>query len=70
MIEDHVIQLCTQEMAVYCFDFDGNPNFQYRESDLLYPGGVALDRDGNIYVCVNHANAIFVLSPSGGFIKF
>lgn len=59
----HVIQPCTSTNAVYCFDFEGNPAFEYKVSN---PRGVALDGDNNIYVCC--CEGLHVLSPRGGHL--
>ena len=63
----HVIQPCTTDKAVYCFDFNGNPKFKYTNPELKDPRGVALGRDGNIYVCNYdfYASCIHVISPTG-----
>ena len=65
----HVIQPCKHDEAVYCFDLEGNPKFKYTNTELQDPSGVALDRDGNIYVCDNSAHAIHVISATGGGIR-
>lgn len=63
----HVIQPCTQERAVSCFDFEGNPKFRYNCKSC--PQTVALDGTFNIYVCMGglyqSALAIHVISPGG-----
>ena len=61
----HVVQPCTTDKAVYCFDFKGNPKFKYTNSKLQNPRGVAMDVDGNIYVCEKTTNAIHMVSPTG-----
>ena len=61
----HVIQPCTRDRAVYCFDFNGNPKFKYTNPELRCPQGVAVDRDGNIYVCDYETDCIHVISPTG-----
>lgn len=63
----HVIQPCTTDRAVYCFDFNGNPIFEYTHLELNNPQGVAVDKDGNIYVCTNDypKSCIHVISPTG-----
>ena len=61
----HVIQPCTLDIAVYCFDLEGNPKFQYTNTELKFPRGVALDKDGNIYVCDYSVQAIHVISATG-----
>ena len=65
----HVMQPCTIDNALYCFDFEGNPKFEYRNSDLNGPKGVALDRDGNIFLCSHENSVIHVISPTGRAIK-
>ena len=63
----HVIQPCTTDRAVYCFDFNGNPKFNYKNKDNFYPRGVAVDGYGSIFVCAssNYNHAIHVISPAG-----
>lgn len=46
----HIIQPCSSDETVYCFDFKGNPKFAYNNNVGL-PRGVACDADGNKYVC-------------------
>ena len=60
----HVIQPCTEDEAVYCFDFNGAPKFKYKNNDDFNPGGVAVDGYGTIFVC-NDNSAIHVISPAG-----
>ena len=50
---------------MYCFDFHGNPKFKYTKPELKDPRGVAVDRDGNIFVCDASVNVIHVISPTG-----
>ena len=65
-----VIQRCTTDKAVYCFDYEGYPKFTFTNVKLKNPKGVALDRDGNIYVCsCTPEPAIHVISPAGEAIK-
>ena len=61
----HVIQPCTIDKAVYCFDFIGNPKFKYKGNDNFCPRGVAVDGYGSIFVCDNNNHAIHVISPTG-----
>ncbi|KAK3610065.1 hypothetical protein CHS0354_032151 [Potamilus streckersoni] len=52
--------------AVYCFDLtDGKQYFVYSSDDLMFPMGVAVDRDDNIYVLGRDSNNIHKLSPDG-----
>ncbi|KAL3891713.1 hypothetical protein ACJMK2_003963 [Sinanodonta woodiana] len=52
--------------AVYCYGLtDGKKHFIYLSSDLKYPTGVAVDRDGSVYVVGNGSNNIHKLSPKG-----
>ena len=62
---EHVIQSCQMDNAVYCFSFEGDPKFKYANSGLTYPKGVALDRDGNIYVCSSQSASLHIVSPTG-----
>lgn len=64
-----VIQPCITDKAVYCFDFEGYPKFKYTNANLKETKGVALDNDGNIYVCSNRDKAIHVISPTGKSIR-
>ena len=71
----HVIQPCTVDGAIYCFDFDGNPKFRYKQNDgRLSPRGAAHDADGNIFVCFSTDSGwpiheIHVLTPSGTILR-
>lgn len=62
---NNVIQLCTEDKAVYCFDFEGNPKFKYTHEDLVYPRGVSISGDGNVFVCDKEKSVIHVISPEG-----
>ena len=61
----YVIQPCKTDKAVYCFDFDGNPQFKYSDNDLVYPRGVGFSVDGNIFICDQTKSVIHVISPVG-----
>ena len=73
----HVIQPCTTDRAVYCFDFKGNPKFKYKGQDDFCPMGVAVDCYGSIFVCViiygilyaDNDYAIHVISPAGNALR-
>lgn len=68
---NHAILPFTEDKAVYCFDFAGVVKFKYTDALLTCPKGVALDGDGNIYICeYNDKNsAIHVISPTGQPIR-
>ena len=61
----HVLQPCTVDKAVYCFDFEGQPVFKYRNTSLQCPRGAAVDDEGRTYVCELTLNCIHVISPNG-----
>ena len=61
----HVIQPCSVDKAVYCFDMDGQPVFRYSNEYLKDPMGVALDAERNIYVCETVLGLIHIISPDG-----
>ena len=65
----HVIQTCTTDRAVYCFDFIGNPKFKYKGNDNFCPMGVAVDGYGIIFVCDYYNHAIYVISPAGNALR-
>ena len=65
----HVIQPCTTDRAVYCFDFNGNPKFKYKGRDNLYTRGVAVDCYGSIFVCDGGNSAIHVISLTGNALR-
>ena len=65
----HVIQPCTTDRAVYCFDFNGNPKFKYKGKDNFIPRGVAVDGYGTIFVCDIGNSAIHVISPAGNALR-
>ena len=66
----NVIQPCTTDEAVYCFDFNGNPKFKYEGKDEFSPMGVAVDGYGSIFVCdsIYNNSAIHVISPTGNAV--
>ena len=61
----HVIQPCIVDKAVFCFDFHGNPLFEYRHDDLQQPKGAGIDASGNIYVCDIGNASIHIMSSTG-----
>lgn len=61
----HVLQSCTIDKAVYCFDFHGNPKFVYTNPDLHSPHGVTFDIYGNFFVCDVTNSTIHVVSFDG-----
>ena len=61
----HIIQPCSVEKAVFCFDFDGKPIFRYSHNVLKDPKGVAVDTEGNVYICEFSFNCIHIVSPDG-----
>ena len=67
----HVIQPCTKDKAVYCFDSNGNPKFKYKIKDNFNPRGVAVDGYGSIFVCdcTYNNHAIHVISPTGNAVR-
>ena len=67
----HVIQPCTTDRAVYCFDFNGNPKFKYKGKDNFCPRGVAVDGYGTIFVCdCTYNNSVMhVISPTGNALR-
>lgn len=63
--QGHIIQPCTVEKAVFCFDMIGNPVFRYGNDKLDQPKGVAVDNDGNLYICESTFCSIHIVSPDG-----
>ena len=61
----HVIQPCQDDKAVYCFDFEGRPVFEYTSDELESPTDVAIDREGNVYICESVWGCIHIISPDG-----
>ena len=61
----HIIQPCIVEKAVFCFDLGGKPVFRYSPNDLQEPKGVAVDDDGNVFICESIMDSIHVVSPEG-----
>ena len=61
----HVLQSCNSTKAVYCFDLLANPKFKYAPDNYFRPCGLALDNDGNAYVCDRANSMIHVLTPQG-----
>lgn len=65
-LRSHVIQPCSTDRAVFCFDFDGCPKFKYMpDNGCFNPRGVALDGECNIYACEDGESSIHVISPTG-----
>ena len=58
-----------QGTIIDAYDFDGNKVFENNLYELKDPRGIALDTDGNIYICDRSLGGIHVLSPKGLFIK-
>ena len=67
----HVIQPCTEDEAVYCFDFNGSPKFKYKGKNNIFPRGVAVDGYGSIFVCeyIYNNSVIHVVSPTGNALR-
>ena len=67
----HVIQPCTTDKAVYCFDFNGNPKFKYKGKGNFNPRGVAVDGYGSIFVCdsIYNNSVMHVISPTGNALR-
>ena len=65
----HVIQPCTTDRAVYCFDFNGNPKFIYKNKYNFCPRGVAVDGYWSIFACDYNNNEIHVISPAGNALR-
>ena len=65
----HVIQPCSKDDAIYCFDLEGTPKFKYTDTKCSSPRGVAVDRNGNIYVCSWFPHVIHAISPTGVAIQ-
>ena len=62
----HVIQPCTTDKAVYCFDFNGIPNLNTK---AFCPRGVAVDGYRSIFVCDYNNDAIHVISQTGNAVR-
>ena len=65
----HVIIPSDTGHTIYCYDFEGNQIFAHHDIEIESPGGVAIDGDGNIYVCEEKQGTIIVLSPAGILIR-
>ena len=61
----HVILPSVIDHTIYCYDFEGTQVFAYHDIKIVSPRGVAIDGDGNIYVCEEKQGTIIVLSPAG-----
>ena len=55
--------------AIASYDFDGNKVFDNSILEIKDPRGMALDADGNIYICDLDQGKIHVLSPDGIHIR-
>ncbi|XP_063409717.1 uncharacterized protein LOC134692981 [Mytilus trossulus] len=52
--------------TVICCDIDGKINWTFEnKSNLMKPGGLTVDNEGNIYIVSSHHNSVLVLSPDG-----
>ena len=65
----HVIIPSERDQTIYCYDFEANQIFAFSKVKSAMPRGVAIDGDGNIYVCEQKHKAIIVLSPAGILIR-
>ena len=65
----HVILPSQRDHTIYCYDFEGNQVFAYHDTKIEIPRGVAIDGNGNIYVCQRIQGTIIVLSPAGILIR-
>ena len=54
-----------QGTIVTCYDFNGNRKFEHFYAEIKDPRGIALDADGNIYMCDLILGGIHMLSPEG-----
>ena len=64
----HVILPSASNHTIYCYDFEGNQKFAYHDIKIASLG-VAIDGNGNIYVCEQIQGTIIVLSPAGILIR-
>ena len=55
----------TQGSIISCYDFIGVRIFENIYAEIKDPRGIALDADGNIYICDQVLGGIHVLSPEG-----
>ena len=65
----HVILPSKTDITIYCYDFEANQVFAYHDIMVTAPTGVAIDGDGNIYVCDEMQRALIILSPVGILIR-
>ena len=65
----HVILPSRRDHTIYCYDFEGNQVFAYHNSKIVSPKGVAIDGDGNIFVCESNQGTIIILSPAGILVR-
>ncbi|KAL3870447.1 hypothetical protein ACJMK2_038515 [Sinanodonta woodiana] len=63
-VSSTVYQSSWKTNAVYSMSIDGTPKFTY--TDLSFPRGLDVDRDGNIYICANNLHNIHQLSSTDG----
>lgn len=54
---------------IVSYDFNGNRIFENDHAEIIDPRGVALDADGNIYICDMFKGGIHVCSPEGLHIR-
>ncbi|KAK3589256.1 hypothetical protein CHS0354_008321 [Potamilus streckersoni] len=65
-VSSTVYQSSWETNAVYAMSMDGTPKFTYTHTDLRFPRGVDLDKDGNIYICARRSHNIHQLSRTDG----
>ena len=58
-----------QPHTLRCISLGGAPTFAYTDDQLKGTAGVALDRDGNVYVCGSYSNNVHQISPDGVLIR-
>ena len=64
-----VVQSSNGDSSVYCFDFEGNPKFCYKNPDLVQPNGLAVDKNGFLYICDGETSCIHMLNADGVLVQ-
>ncbi|XP_071141807.1 E3 ubiquitin-protein ligase TRIM71-like [Mytilus edulis] len=52
--------------SVTCYDIHGNLKWEFKDAqNLIYPQGIAVDSNGNVYVASMDTNSVVIITPDG-----
>ncbi|CAG2250942.1 unnamed protein product [Mytilus edulis] len=66
---EKIYQTCLQSNTLICFTMTGQKIWEYKDSVLAGPCGIATDSEGNIYVASRTNDSIVILSPDGKYAR-